>query len=107
MHQVPTKKVDNSVAARTLHIYSSTTQKKPFMKLALPFVFGAVSLFMVFGLELYDLETDIGEATDVASKFPEVVARLQKYGDIIRAELGDSRTKVRGAGARTVGQLKQ
>ena len=27
-----------------------------FMKLALPFVFGAVSVFMVFGLELYDLD---------------------------------------------------
>lgn len=59
------------------------------------------------GLELYDLENDIGESKDLASKFPEVTARLQKYGDRIRAELGDSRLKVQGAGARAVGKLRQ
>ena len=59
------------------------------------------------GLELYDLETDIRESTDVASKFPEVVARLQNYGEEIRAELGDSRLNVQGAGVRAAGQLRQ
>jgi arylsulfatase A len=29
--------------------------------------------------ELYDLSTDIGEKHDVASKYPDIVARLTKY----------------------------
>ena len=59
------------------------------------------------GTELYDLEADISESTDVASKYPEVVARLQKLGAEIRADLGDSRTKINGSGVRPAGQLRR
>ena len=58
-------------------------------------------------LALYDLKSDIREARDVAANYPEVVTRLQKYGARIRAELGDSRMKVQGAGARAAGKLRQ
>ncbi len=43
------------------------------------------------GLELYDLDADVGETRDVAAEHPDVVARLQKAADAIRARLGDKR----------------
>ncbi|UUO08845.1 sulfatase [Blastopirellula sp. J2-11] len=58
------------------------------------------------GLELFDLESDIGETTDVKESHPEVVARLQKLGDQARADLGDGLTKTKGAGLRPVGRVK-
>jgi arylsulfatase A-like enzyme len=41
------------------------------------------------GLELYDLENDIGETHDVAEKHPDVVERLTALGERARKELGD------------------
>jgi len=57
------------------------------------------------GLTLYDLETDIGETTDVAAQHPEIVARLQKLAESARADLGDSLTKRKGAGVRPCGTV--
>jgi len=48
------------------------------------------------GLELYNLAEDIGESRDVAAENPEVVAKLEKLGEAMRKELGDSFTKVKG-----------
>ncbi len=45
------------------------------------------------GLELYNLESDLGERTDVAARNPEVVRRLQALADAMRADLGDSLRK--------------
>jgi arylsulfatase len=41
------------------------------------------------GLELYDLENDIGEKHDVAEKYPDVVERLTALGERARKEMGD------------------
>jgi len=41
------------------------------------------------GLELYDLENDIGEKRDVAKNYPDVVERLTALGEKARKELGD------------------
>jgi hypothetical protein len=41
------------------------------------------------GLELYDLKYDIGETTDLAAQFPEIVKDLEKLGESARATLGD------------------
>ena len=41
-------------------------------------------------LALYDLEADIGERTNLADEYPEVVARLQKIAAAARADLGDT-----------------
>jgi arylsulfatase A-like enzyme len=57
------------------------------------------------GLELYDLRADVGESTNVASRHPEIVKRLQQLGDKMRDELGDSRTKRKGSGNRPAGWL--
>ena len=43
----------------------------------------------VTALELYNLETDIGETRDVAADHPDVVERLTAIADRARAELGD------------------
>lgn len=40
---------------------------------------------------LFNLKTDLGEKRDVADKHPDVMARLQKRAEAIRAELGDVR----------------
>lgn len=58
------------------------------------------------GLELYNLENDIGESTNVAAANPEVVARLSKLADKIRGELGDGLTKVSGTELRPAGKLE-
>jgi arylsulfatase A len=57
------------------------------------------------GLELYNLETDIGESKDVAADNPEVVQRLQKLADLMRAELGDSLNSINGPEIRPAGKL--
>lgn len=49
------------------------------------------------GLELYDLEVDPGETTDVAGEHPEVVARMSEAADAMRARLGDGLTGVEGS----------
>ncbi|MFN3243903.1 MAG: sulfatase [Planctomycetota bacterium] len=59
------------------------------------------------GLELFDLQNDPGETTDVSAKHPEVVARLQKLADAARQDLGDKLTKTKGSGIRPAGRLQQ
>lgn len=57
------------------------------------------------GKELFNLEADIGETTDVASQHPEVVARLTALANEMRKDLGDN--GVKGAGLRPVGKLSK
>jgi len=39
--------------------------------------------------ELYDLESDIGETTNLAAKYPDVVKRLLALAEKAREDLGD------------------
>ncbi len=57
------------------------------------------------GLELYNLADDISEKHDLASRYPEVVKRLQGYAEKARKDLGDKLTKTKGNGTRPPGQL--
>lgn len=57
------------------------------------------------GLELYDLQSDPGETTNVADKHPDVVARLSHHANVARQDLGDRLTRTRGSGIRPPGQL--
>lgn len=52
------------------------------------------------GMELYDLDNDISETTDVSGQHPEVVERLLVLADSCRAELGDKLTEIVGSGVR-------
>ena len=58
------------------------------------------------GLELFDLDSDPGETTDVSAAHPEVVARLQKLADKAREDLGDRLTKAKGKGIRPAAKLR-
>jgi arylsulfatase A len=55
--------------------------------------------------ELYDLASDLGETTDVASLQPEIAKRLLAVAERTRDELGDSLTKREGRGVRPAGQV--
>src|SRR5262249_29391563 len=57
------------------------------------------------GLELYNLENDIGESTNVAASHPDIIARLSMLADHCRDDLGDALTGRVGNGIRPPGQL--
>jgi arylsulfatase A-like enzyme len=57
-------------------------------------------------LSLFDLAADVGETTNVADRHPDVVARIGKLADKMRAELGDSATGQKGKGVREPGRLE-
>ncbi len=57
------------------------------------------------GLRLYNLDTDIGETTDVAAKQPAVVARLKALAEQQAISLCDGSAK--GAGVRPPGRVDQ
>ena len=56
------------------------------------------------GLALFNLASDIGETTNVASLHPKVVARLQRLMDGARADLGDALQSREGSGVRAPGR---
>jgi arylsulfatase A len=55
------------------------------------------------GLELFDLEADIAETTDLSESHPSVVQRLTQLADEMRKDLGDN--NVKGKGIRPAGRL--
>jgi arylsulfatase len=57
-------------------------------------------------LSLFDLDADPDETTNVAAAYPEVVARLTKLAEPIRAELGDSLQDVEGTSLRSAGWVE-
>jgi arylsulfatase A len=57
------------------------------------------------GLELYDLQTDIGEQHNVAKQHPDVVKRLQALAERARDDLGDSLTGRDGKNRRPPGRV--
>lgn len=58
------------------------------------------------GLALFNLENDIGETTNVAEQYPDLVERLTRLADAKRAELGDALTNVTGRGVREPGRIE-
>ena len=54
--------------------------------------------------ELYDLDSDIGEAKNVAKDHPDIVAQLQKHAEAMRADLGDK--DANAPGVRTLGRVE-
>ena len=58
-------------------------------------------------LSLYNLDTDMGETKNVAGAHPEVVERLSKLAEPMRAALGDSLQNVIGSEARERGFLPE
>jgi arylsulfatase A-like enzyme len=57
------------------------------------------------GYELFDLDSDIGETTDVSAQHPAVVAELMARLDSCREDLGDGWLGVEGANCRPLGRV--
>lgn len=57
--------------------------------------------------ELYDLENDVGETTNLAPSFPDVVSALNRLLDRCREDLGDSAVGAPGTGCRPCGRVDQ
>ncbi len=66
---------------------------------------GAYDHSVKTGLELYDLEADIGETNDLAAERPEVVQRLLQRAEGIRAALGDKLHEREGSENRAAGRV--
>jgi arylsulfatase A-like enzyme len=58
-------------------------------------------------LSLFDLDADVGETKNVATEHPDVVKRLQAYGEQAREDLGDSLTKRKGKNVRAAGHVEK
>lgn len=48
-------------------------------------------------IELYDLEADVSETTNIANLHPEIISEITAMADAMRAELGDSLTGMEGS----------
>lgn len=59
------------------------------------------------GSDLFDLKNDVSERFNVALQNPDVVARLQRYADRARVDLGDRLTGRVGAGIRPADTLSE
>lgn len=57
--------------------------------------------------ELYDLVNDVSEKTNVASKHPDIVKRLEAEAEKAREELGDTLTNRKGKGVREPGRFAE
>jgi arylsulfatase A len=55
--------------------------------------------------ELYDLDADIGETTNVFDEQPSVVAQLRLVVESTRALLGDARLGIEGSDVRSIGRV--
>jgi arylsulfatase A-like enzyme len=58
------------------------------------------------GVELYDLEADIGEEHDVSKEYRDLVKRFAIMADVMRRDLGDKLTSVEGDGRRKPGRVR-
>ena len=53
-------------------------------------------------LSLFDLESDIGETTNVADRYPDIVEKLKGYAEQMRKDLGQGNEV--GPGRRAIGR---
>jgi arylsulfatase A len=56
--------------------------------------------------ELYDLETDIGETTNIYDQHPDIVADLRAKIDACRKDIGDAAAGIEGENIRPSGRVE-
>ena len=59
-----------------------------------------------YGKALYNLIEDVGETTDVQDQHPDIVAKLEKLADQVRADLGCSQKSIEGSGRRSAARVE-
>lgn len=84
------------------HTYRTLGQQ-PKAKDGIPVKYSNVKV----GLELYDLEKDVGEKHNLAAQHPDVVKRLEALAEQAREDMGDSLTNRIGKGVREPGRLAE
>jgi arylsulfatase A-like enzyme len=57
------------------------------------------------GLELFDLEVDPGETTNVAAEHPDIASRIEAFAEQARKDLGDAALKREGKNVRAAGSV--
>lgn len=57
-------------------------------------------------IELYDLSEDLGETTNIAAEYPEVVKEIEQLADSMRKKLGDSLKDMEGTDNRPAGTIE-
>ncbi len=57
-------------------------------------------------IELYDVQNDISETTNLASEHPEIVSKIKGLANEMRFRLGDSLLELEGSETREAGQLE-
>jgi arylsulfatase len=67
---------------------------------------GDYKMVEIKDIELYDLEADVGETTNVANLHPDIVTEISVMADAMRAELGDSLTGMEGSERREPGRIQ-
>ena len=83
------------------HTYRTMQDQQPGMS-GLP---GKYKQVKIESPELFQISTDVGEGTDVSTKFPEKVSLLESFAVKIRRELGDALTDQKGVGTRAPGMV--
>jgi arylsulfatase len=57
-------------------------------------------------IELYDVQNDISETTNVASEHPEIISKIKLLANDMRFRLGDALLELEGSETREAGQLE-
>ncbi|MDC6403749.1 MULTISPECIES: sulfatase [Maribacter] len=57
-------------------------------------------------IELYDLEADVSETTNIADLHPDIISEITAMADAMRAELGDSLTGMEGSERREPARVR-
>jgi len=57
-------------------------------------------------IELYDVQNDVSETTNVAAEYPEIVSEIKLLANDMRFRLGDSLLELEGSETREAGQLE-
>ena len=68
---------------------------------------GSTKQVKLESMELYDLDNDKGEKINVASKYPDIVLRMNTMADEIRKKIGDSLKGIKGTENREPGRITE
>ncbi|MEO0571341.1 MAG: sulfatase [Bacteroidota bacterium] len=66
---------------------------------------GKYTYHNILEIELYDLEKDISETSNVAAQYPDIVEKIKKLADKKRTELGDALYAAKGIETRLPGKI--